>query len=171
MWKFVIMHRLPWVECYSTWAAVLLGANCSNIVDEQAEISRSQAELWPISRFIWFTIFIWPKRTKNNSRRKNHKMPVRRGHVAPRTTLIETIIRKFDTDSEYNFPISYPQLFAQDLKGFKVILEWWAVRFFALFERQKPIATFGNAVESPALYVVECICMFLHVFISVFFVG
>lgn len=28
-------------------------------------------------------------------------MPVRRGLVAPRTTLIETIIRKFDTDSEY----------------------------------------------------------------------
>lgn len=28
-------------------------------------------------------------------------MPVRRGHVAPRTTLIETIIRKFDTDSKY----------------------------------------------------------------------
>ncbi|XP_031351425.1 potassium voltage-gated channel subfamily H member 6 isoform X3 [Photinus pyralis] len=26
-------------------------------------------------------------------------MPVRRGHVAPRTTLIETIIRKFDTDN------------------------------------------------------------------------
>ncbi|KAJ6641636.1 hypothetical protein Bhyg_06576 [Pseudolycoriella hygida] len=24
-------------------------------------------------------------------------MPVRRGHVAPKTTLIETIIRKFDT--------------------------------------------------------------------------
>ncbi|KYM77023.1 hypothetical protein ALC53_12559 [Atta colombica] len=24
-------------------------------------------------------------------------MPVRRGHVAPRTTIIETIIRKFDT--------------------------------------------------------------------------
>lgn len=29
-------------------------------------------------------------------------MPVRRGLVAPRTTLIETIIRKFDTDSEYD---------------------------------------------------------------------
>jgi hypothetical protein len=28
-------------------------------------------------------------------------MPVRRGHVAPKTTLIETIIRKFDTHSEY----------------------------------------------------------------------
>lgn len=28
-------------------------------------------------------------------------MPVRRGMVAPRTTLIETIIRKFDTDSKY----------------------------------------------------------------------
>lgn len=28
-------------------------------------------------------------------------MPVRRGLVAPRTTLIETIIRKFDTDSKY----------------------------------------------------------------------
>ena len=27
-------------------------------------------------------------------------MPVRRGHVAPRTTIIETIIRKFDTHSE-----------------------------------------------------------------------
>ena len=28
-------------------------------------------------------------------------MPVRRGHVAPKTTLIETIIRKFDTHSKY----------------------------------------------------------------------
>lgn len=28
-------------------------------------------------------------------------MPVRRGLIAPRTTLIETIIRKFDTDSKY----------------------------------------------------------------------
>jgi hypothetical protein len=28
-------------------------------------------------------------------------MPVRRGHVAPRTTIIETIIRKFDTHSEF----------------------------------------------------------------------
>jgi hypothetical protein len=28
-------------------------------------------------------------------------MPVRRGHVAPRTTIIETIIRKFDTNSEF----------------------------------------------------------------------
>lgn len=27
-------------------------------------------------------------------------MPVRRGHVAPRTTIIETIIRKFDTHSK-----------------------------------------------------------------------
>lgn len=27
-------------------------------------------------------------------------MPVRRGHVAPRTTIIETIIRKFDTHGE-----------------------------------------------------------------------
>lgn len=26
---------------------------------------------------------------------------VRRGHVAPKTTLIETIIRKFDTHSEF----------------------------------------------------------------------
>lgn len=32
-------------------------------------------------------------------------MPVRRGHVAPRTTLIETIIRKFDTDSKYTISI------------------------------------------------------------------
>lgn len=32
-------------------------------------------------------------------------MPVRRGLVAPRTTLIETIIRKFDTDSKF-FPFS-----------------------------------------------------------------
>jgi hypothetical protein len=30
-------------------------------------------------------------------------MPVRRGHVAPKTTIIETIIRKFDTHSEYFF--------------------------------------------------------------------
>lgn len=30
-------------------------------------------------------------------------MPVRRGHVAPRTTIIETIIRKFDTHSELQF--------------------------------------------------------------------
>lgn len=30
-------------------------------------------------------------------------MPVRRGHVAPKTTLIETIIRKFDTHSKYTF--------------------------------------------------------------------
>lgn len=28
-------------------------------------------------------------------------MPVRRGHVAPRTTIIETIIRKFDTHSKF----------------------------------------------------------------------
>jgi len=28
------------------------------------------------------------------------EMPVRRGHVAPRTTIIETIIRKFDTHGE-----------------------------------------------------------------------
>lgn len=28
-------------------------------------------------------------------------MPVKRGHVAPKTTLIETIIRKFDTHSKY----------------------------------------------------------------------
>jgi hypothetical protein len=39
-------------------------------------------------------------------------MPVRRGHVAPRTTIIETIIRKFDTHSElvavlvWGFPYS-----------------------------------------------------------------
>ncbi|KAI5755104.1 hypothetical protein M8J77_014205 [Diaphorina citri] len=29
-------------------------------------------------------------------------MPVRRGHVAPRTTIIETIIRKFDTHIDKN---------------------------------------------------------------------
>lgn len=34
-------------------------------------------------------------------------MPVRRGHVAPRTTLIETIIRKFDTDSKYTISIDF----------------------------------------------------------------
>lgn len=28
-------------------------------------------------------------------------MPVKRGHVAPKTTLIETIIRKFDTHSKF----------------------------------------------------------------------
>lgn len=37
-------------------------------------------------------IFIWGNRLA---------MPVRRGHVAPRTTIIETIIRKFDTHGEY----------------------------------------------------------------------
>lgn len=36
-------------------------------------------------------------------------MPVRRGHVAPRTTLIETIIRKFDTDSKYTISIQFEQ--------------------------------------------------------------
>jgi hypothetical protein len=35
-------------------------------------------------------------------------MPVRRGHVAPRTTIIETIIRKFDTHSELQFLLGFP---------------------------------------------------------------
>ena len=36
-------------------------------------------------------------------------MPVRRGHVAPRTTIIETIIRKFDTHSELQIFSGVPQ--------------------------------------------------------------
>lgn len=42
-------------------------------------------------------------------------MPVRRGHVAPRTTIIETIIRKFDTHSELQFFFSgIPQTSCHD---------------------------------------------------------
>lgn len=32
-------------------------------------------------------------------------MPVRRGHVAPQNTFLDTIIRKFDGQSEYLFLI------------------------------------------------------------------
>jgi hypothetical protein len=41
-------------------------------------------------------------------------MPVRRGHVAPRTTIIETIIRKFDTHSELQIFSGVPQTRCHD---------------------------------------------------------
>lgn len=41
-------------------------------------------------------------------------MPVRRGHVAPRTTIIETIIRKFDTHSELQIFSGVPQTCCYD---------------------------------------------------------
>ncbi|KAK6639849.1 hypothetical protein RUM43_008124 [Polyplax serrata] len=37
------------------------------------------------------------KRCRKFSQGACEKKPMRRGHVAPRTTIIETIIRKFDT--------------------------------------------------------------------------
>jgi hypothetical protein len=50
-------------------------------------------------------------------------MPVRRGHVAPRTTIIETIIRKFDTHSELQIFSGVPQTCCYDNYTLAAMLE------------------------------------------------
>lgn len=64
-------------------------------------------------------------------------MPVRRGHVAPRTTLIETIIRKFDTDSKYTISIQFEQFIycvrmAGVVGGTRAVTETWVSDHFFL---------------------------------------
>lgn len=72
-------------------------------------------------------------------------MPVRRGHVAPRTTLIETIIRKFDTDSKYTISIKLIS-FGAHCNAFE-----WSMWSTALMTRSMEIrvtAIFRSAFDS-----------------------
>ena len=58
-------------------------------------------------------------------------MPVRRGHVAPQNTFLDTIIRKFDSQSKIYFPTRV-FLLDQLLLAFRIfvrLIDWISLRW------------------------------------------